>query len=205
MIRKIVLSLALVSLIPIFCGASSPDREVLHFACEWGPAFRALEFHRYNFVTDEGFRVDESGASIGFFVNGYVDFRMGVLLSDYVSMSVGTGIVGYGRKEHVIPIMVRGDYKINGYRKDGPVSFAEAGIGLSPDNTRPDVLLAKAGVGYRYTLGDYSGLELTLGVSAAASHPEIWSDSEMRYIPESDVRRNDAMSIALVLGIAIDF
>lgn len=203
---KYLISIVSAVMISLTCHAQKGMKtDRFHLSLEWGPSLKTLEFRHYNFLSDEGFRIDDTGVEMDLFINGFADFRVGVQVSEYISLSVGTGIVGYGRKQHVIPAMVRGDYKIRGYSNDGPISFVEAGLGFSPDNWRSDVILARSGIGYRYALGETAGLEMTLGLAAAASHPEIWSNSEMRYIPESDVMRNDAITFALVLGIAIDF
>jgi len=196
MMKRKLLAFAVAVLTVAECIAAEPGSARIHFTLDWGPAIRLLEVHHSNFLTEEGFRIDDSGASISPFINGFCNFRLGCYIGDFFSVSVGTGVRGFGPKQQVFPVCCRLDYKIKGYSEDGPISYAEAGLGFAPDNNPSDVILAGVGAGYRYTLGDTSGLELTLGASVASSHPQIWA---------SDVRRNDALSLAVNMGIAIDF
>lgn len=202
--RKALLS-ALAALLCSVAFASGPRPEGVRFAAEWGPALKILEIHHYNFLTDEGFRIDDSGALMTPFLNGFAIFRAGMYLGNCFSVSVGTGVVGYSRRQQVIPVLARVDYKIKGYNSDGPVSFAEAGIGFSDKNFRPAVPLARGGVGYRYTLGDSAGIEVSAGVWATSSHPEIWDSSENRFVPEPSVRKSEVLGLAAFAAIAIDF
>ena len=204
MVRKTLISL-LCALALLSGNAAAQQTRTLRFGLEWGFSERFLEGHHYNFLTEEGFRVDDSGVSNDFHANAFVLAKMGVSIADFVTVQLCSGYMGIGPGRRMIPVEGLVTVTPHGCESDGVLGFVGAGIGIHSIKDSYLPVLANVGIGYRYNLERRCCLDLKLGPQISVDHPELFDAVSNQFVPEPRVRANDAVNIALILSAGISF
>ena len=177
----------------------------LHFGIEWGLSEKFFDVHNYNFLTEEGLRVDDNGAGTDFHGNMFLLARAGACIADLFTISACAGYAGISRNRRIIPVTGLVTITPNGRDSDGFTAFLGSGIGIHDVKSDYVLFLGRAGAGYRYVLDNSVSLDLNLGMQVTLDHPEIWNPVEQKYVLEQRVLESNAFYLAMTLSLAVNF
>lgn len=202
--RLLLISVLLLSFAPRMAARRIPDRIVYGF--EWGASARLLEHHHYNFICNEGYRIDQRGASFDPCMNGFLLAHLGVDLGRSFNLSAVGGYAGMSEDHSCIPLGLRCMYAPRGIHSDG-ILFSmdgEVGVPLCSDIQGFDHI-ASLSAGYRLALSRFISLDFKGGIRSSYCHKVLTDPDTSETIKGRDVRRNDAFSHALYLSVALEF
>lgn len=181
----------------------------LRYGLEWGNASAFYQSSHLNYITYEGYRVDDNDSGFSYVGNGHVLAELGINLTDRFAVSVYGGYAGLMKGDRVFPLLLRATAYHHEMTEDGLFCFAEAGPGFhssTPHNTTlPAALMADAGCGYHVALSRSIGLDFQLSLRGAFDHTLIKDADTGEWIPDADVRRNETRAYALCLSIGLSF
>lgn len=181
----------------------------LRYGLEWGCAAAFYQSRDINYITHEGYRVDDDYKGLSFEGNGHVMAEMGINLTDRLAVSVYGGYAGLSEGNRVFPVLLRACLFPEGMTEDGLFCFAEAGPGFhssTPSTTTlPAAIIANAGGGYHIALSRSIGLDFELSLRGAFDHKLIKDADTGDWVPDADIRRNATRTYALCLSIGLSF
>jgi len=205
--KKSILSLVfLVSVLafPVLSKAASPVE--FRFGIEWLFSANFFNSHQFNYITEEGSRVNDVASSFEYTPNGGVYGCLGLDFLDRFNASLYSGYLGIYSRRNVIPLELRFSFFPGGFHKDG--LFVNAGGGIAFQEFIPILnlsYLAHIGGGWRLALSDIVNLDFLLSVQSSFDHPNILNPEGTSYIPEDKVRKNNAQYFAVNFGLALSF
>lgn len=172
---------------------------------EWGGAGGFFMARHFNYICSEGYRVNDEDMGMAGAMNAY--FLAGVQTSIGncfdVAFCLGTEGVWSGRNNLACEICT--DWCPRGVTSDGPIMNLAAGAGLSGITPLEMQTIVRLGGGYRFALGNRSGLDFLAGIRGIWDHPSVKDPDTGEYVPGQDVRRNNAVYAALTFSIALNF
>ena len=190
-------------------GGKSGILGTLTFGIEGSYISTAASYRHFNYISAYGYRIDRKFWNTMYHSNGEFLMHIGVDISDKFNLSVYTGRSGINRGTYVVPLTLRGScYFGKDPSKGRWLAFLDAGPGLS--GYGDDLSLSgmfKAGTGYRIPLGRYTRLDFLVSFRTVVTGKGIMgsSMSSSIYIPEENLRRSDALYLAMTFGIGITF
>ena len=205
MVRKVCILLLCALGTLLAREASAQQTRTLRFGLEWGFSERFLEGHHYNFLTEEGFRVDESGVSNDFHANAFILAKVGASIADMITVQLCSGFKGIGPGRRMIPVEGQVTVTPFGVESDGILGYLGAGIGIHDIKDTYVPVTANLGIGYRYRLERRCCLDLRMGPQICVDHPELFDAVSNQFVPEQRVRANDAVNIAITVSAGISF
>lgn len=186
-------------------GNSSRFIDRLRFHCEWGYLQTLYSHYHYNFLSEEGYRLNLAGRGFDINPNGMLAVGAGYLLTDRIELAVYGGYCGISEDNRMVPLLLRAGYSFALPGEDGFLCFLETGVGFGVPATLHSTSygLGNLGGGYRFALTPRWSIELLLTVHAALSSPSILNPERPGYVLEENVRKSLAGQYGVSLSIAI--
>lgn len=203
--RRLIIPCLLAALLSaLSCHAQAP-RPHWRLGAEWGYSVAFHNHYHYCYPDPEiGYRVDDEQYVNINYLNAYCMLKGGYDLSRCLNASLSLGSMGVYNERVLIPVLADFAWHMNTVTQDGPMFTAGSGIALGNLRRKP-VILARAGVGYRFALSRWADLDFFLRFRAVIDHPRVWDADSNRYIEESVVLRNNALYYAFSFGMALSF
>ena len=193
----------------LFCISARAQAPRVRYGLEWGISPTFMQSRDINYISAEGYRVDEDWSGHKFDVNGLVMAEFGVNLNDYFALSLYAGYAGLEKGNRVFPLLLRMSAFPKGMTSDGIIIFADGGAGFHsaiPDaSTPPTAIIADAGTGYHLALSRSIGLDFLLSLRGSFDHTLIKDADTGNWVPDADIRRNATRCYALCFSIGLNF
>lgn len=206
--KKAAISLVAV-LSALFCISAQAQAPRVRYGLEWGISPTFLQSRDINYISAEGYRVDEDWTGLEFDVNGLVMAEFGVNLNDCFALSLYAGYAGISKDNRLFPLLLRLSAFPKGMTDDGIFIFADGGAGFHsaiPDAaTLPAAVIADAGTGYHIALNRSIGLDFQVSLRGSFDHMLIKDADTGNWVPDADVRRNATRCYALCFSIGLNF
>ncbi len=184
---------------------ASAQNPALRFGVEWGTSGNILSARHFNYLTDDGMRIDDSGITTDMRANMFAIGKIGVRVADFMTVSLCSGYQGVSRGRRIVPITGRVTVTPYGCDNDGFMAFIDSGIGIHSAKDGFVLILAKAGGGYRYNLDKAASIDFQVGAHLAVDHPDVWDPDEQTYVPAQRLMVNDAAYIGLSFSVSLNF
>lgn len=196
---------ALALLITGRAEAAEPP-EWMQFSVDWGYSQQLYSIKHFNYITDDGYRVDEEEQGFTPYPNGRVGGSVSFLLSDRFTTGLAFGYLGCGSKERMYPILLRAAWYPNTYFLDGFFAHIDAGTFIPSSNySKHPSLIGEVGPGYHVVLGGRFSVDFKADFRVSYTRPPIHRADGTGYIEERNIRRNNAVYCALDFSIAVNF
>jgi len=181
-------------------------RPSFHFGLEWGAGCCIAEFHHFNYVSEDG-RVNDKSGSLCFRPNAYIHAYAGMGLDEHWLLALKTGYEGVYVDRTMLPVLLKLQYSVNTFDKDGGFTFIEAGPDIPVINKSSGKVCATGSVGggYRLALTQKTSIDFNAGFRISYDRPGIWDEYNYVWVPEKDIMRNNALYFGLTLGIGLNF
>lgn len=199
-------ALASIFLFFILTAPSAYAKVKFSSGVEWG--YKACTYHKYhyNYLSEEGVRINDKGTDNELFSNGEIYGFAGAYVSDYLNLSLYAGFSGIYSDRRVYPVSARASWYFNGRSCDGLKAFVDLGSAFTDTFNRQKLLLGKAAVGYRFALDKDWGMDLNLCVQYVSDHPDKVIDKYAgTVVTESSLRRCDTTNILFGASVSISF
>lgn len=199
----LILSIVLLAF-PASLSARSPK---VGFGMEWGINPQFFKFHKYNYVSHEGYRVNGDKSGVDYNINAFLEANVSFQTGEHTVLGLYSGYSGITENSRVIPLSLRFTLFPTGPGQDGFMYFADAGAGFhlhkaGTPNQGP-CLITKLGAGYRYLLGGRTSLDLLFNLQGCIDNPLLEDPDFEGYV--TDVRFNSAAYLALSFSMALNF
>ena len=176
----------------------------LHPGVEWGYTFTATTYQHFNYLDPSiGFRINEEGWTTPPKSNAFVLGSLTCDVTNKLSISLLSGYQGIARGCRTVPVLCRVNYYLHGMDTDGFYLFSDMGYNFCRPNSKGNQL--QIGSGYSFYIAPHTSVAIVLGSRVVFDRPDIWDPIEEAYIPQKDIKRNNAWYCALNLGIALKF
>ena len=176
----------------------------IHPGIEWGHTLTAATYQHYNYLDPSiGFRINEEGWLAPPASNAYILGSISYNISETLSFSLLSGYQGISKGRRAVPVLCRAYYYFTGMQSDGFYFTYDFGVNLLATGGHGNQL--QLGTGYSMVLTPRCSVGLFASVRAVYDQPDIWDPIEEEYIPEQNIRRNDAWYCALNIGVALKF
>jgi len=203
-----VLSLMLFSLL-LGCGSAWGRGEIVRHSVEWGIDAMFFSGHHYNYICEEGYRIDDKWDSFSFHPNASVQFGFGFNLTGRSELMLFTGYTGIGPSNRVIPLSLRYTFIPKGNYQGGLFYFADLGVGFHPvpssEPPRRICFLGKLGFGNRIALSRFCSMDFIAGIRTVHDFPRIKDPDSGKYLSKENTRKSILANCALTLSIAFNF
>ena len=195
--KKLILA-AILGLLGLSGEARAP---LVKYGVEWGYAPTVYYKQALNYISEDGYRVDDRTGGLTWSSNGFILAGVGLNVSEHFCLSAHSGYMGISGGNRVIPVLLRATGYVAGSEKDGITVFLDFGAGLHiPKEDQPDrkpCLTGDAGLGYHLVLERRAGLNLMFSVKGTYDRP---------LVPDAkEVRRSAAFYLAPVVSVGLDF
>lgn len=192
-------------LLSVRAGAVDPPKW-MQFSVDWGYSQQFYSITHFNYITDEGYRIDEGERGLAFYPNARMGASVSFLISDRFTTGVAVSYLGCGEKERMYPIMLKAAWYPGTYFEDGFFLHADAGTFIPSSNySRHASLLGELGPGYHVVLGGRFSVDFKADLRVSYTRPPIPRSDGTGYIEERNIRRNNAVYCALDFSIAVNF
>lgn len=183
------------------------DREAprLCYGIEWGYSATIHEAHHYNYLCEEGYRLDDVGASFLYSSSATALITFGVNTFNHLTFSIASGFSAIYESRNVIPVMGRIAYYPAGLATDGIFVRIGAGAGFETSEVGREAVLETIGAGYRISLARAVNLDFSFNLNGAQAPSHIIDPDTGYNVPERNIRRNSAGYYALNLSVALTF
>lgn len=209
--KRIFLHIVILALLPVCASAGERDRTFprVTFGIEGSAAVTLGMFYHYNYIAEEGYRVNRKGMNRRAALNGQLAASVGCNFSRNINLSLNLGMSGIYRSKVMFPASLRATVLFG----DSPLenrwfTFAEGGAGISfeGEDERPSPF-GKLGAGYRISLSRSVKLDFLFACQLVYTHPDVSEDGGGVIIPVTGdrLRRNEAFVSALTFGIGLSF
>lgn len=198
--------LAILSLIILCTGLQARVPRVCA-GIEWGADIQILSAHKYNYVSHEGYRVNEKWSGGDYNLNAYLLANISVNLGENFRLGVYGGIGGLTSGQTMVPLTLRASLFPKGMGEDGFLWFAEGGTGFHINKDyaphQGPCGIVQLGGGYRYMLGNQSSIDFLVKTRTIFDKPLIKDPDGNGYV--KDVRYSAGEYMAICFAIAINF
>lgn len=192
-------------LLTVRAGAAAPP-EWIRFSVDWGYSQQIYKMEHFNYITDEGYRVDDGCQVFDLYPNARVSARASMLLNDYATVGLAFSYMGCGAKERMYPLMLTAAWYPKSYFEDGIFLHADAGTFIpSSGYSRKASIIGEIGPGYRVVLGGRFSVDFKMDLRITYTRPPIPLSDSTGYVEERNIRRNNAVYCALDFSIAVNF
>lgn len=197
--KRLALILLLTILwIPSHARSRAP---LIRYSVEWGGIQTLYEAGHINYVADEGYRVDDKYNGFSSHFNGYFQASAGIYFASKWCASVGIGFAGLPQGDRMVPVTLKLAFYPKTSRQDGIFFFADGGCGMK----RNPCFLSSIGAGWRVAFNCRQSVDFSLGVNYVLDHPDITDPDTGGTIKASNIRKDNAISCSLGIGIALNF
>ena len=170
--RIIALAIACMAVFAISAAASGPSREFV-YGVEWGSGLTFHTYHIYNYVREDGTRMQGNDFQFVTNLNASLLFKAGYDFGSRWNLSLVTGYDGINDRFRVIPLGFRGTcFFREGQRDSRPFLFAEPGAGLFSSSDKYAFYL-RVGYGKRFNLSPGTDLDFSVCYRLTHSCPKL--------------------------------
>ena len=205
--KKILLILLTLSLFNNYVKAQETGGETypkFTVGMEWGYIASLHTVYHYNYLAQEGFRIDDKDSCFGYSSNADIYVNFGWDLDPVWNLSLYIGYTGVGDMHTALPVSIRGTrYFSSDVLSDRWFAFADVGSGICLKTPLQEIAVCKIGCGYQLALSRDTKLDFLISLRSIYTHPNIYLDDNM--IPMSRTYRNNAIVSGLSAGIALMF
>ena len=183
-----------------FCLVSTTPAKAwggLRCNLDWGYMAAVYESYRYNYIADEGFRVEQHGRNFLLNSNGLVKMFIGTQVGSHTELGVFSGYEGIRQDRRIIPLGIRTNWLFRGVDADGPMCFLEGGAAFHNDCKMSGI--CGAGLGWHLQLDHGCELVFKMGVNLSGDHPAI------KNVSTEDLMRSDYTYGGISLSVGISF
>lgn len=179
----------------------------LQVGCEWGYSQLLYQYHDYNIVSVEGYRIKESSRGFNLHSNGFVLLNVGYDIGQKMNVGLYAGYAGIAEDSRFFPAFVRFNFHPSGTASDGFFSFIDGGAAVGvPSGLQEDIAaICGIGEGYRIKLNWRYNLDFHVALRYSSAHPSIPNPDGPGYVSRQNIRSNSAGYLALNFAIAINF
>ncbi|MDO4212822.1 MAG: hypothetical protein Q4D10_01630 [Bacteroidales bacterium] len=207
--KKAVLKLCLALILALSCASKSygAPPSWIRFSFEWGYSQMFFRSYHFNYISDDGYRVDGKSSGFELWSNGFASGKLSLALSERLSIGLVSGYRGSWEENRMVPLMVELNYYSRGYWSDCFFGEISAGVGFQEKKSRggeEPAVLSRLGGGYHYVLGGPFSLDFKVALSSVFESPRIPSPTE-GYIEMHNVRQSRATHCALEFSLSINF
>lgn len=189
--------------------SNAQNHPLIRFGLEWGYTPTIAGLYHYNYISDDGYRINDSGSGLYYATNADILAHFGVNVSRKLSISAITGNMGITKGTRVIPIIMRLSYYFNGVSNDGMFTYVDGGAGIHPAKPetppRNAAWLANLGGGYRIALSREISLDFLSSVRWTYDHALIQNPDTGGWVQPQNIRRDNTGYLALTLSIGLTF
>jgi len=205
-IGKLILTSAL---LVACCFSSAAKAPVVKYGVEWGLSANIFYSQQLNYISAQGYRVDESGSGMKFSPNGQVMGSVGINAGDHLCLDLLSGYMGVSQNNRMIPLLLRAGYHFRGIESDGIFAFIDAGVGFhtrrSWEPERKPAIMADGGAGYRFVLTRRSSIDLFADVKGTFDSLMVSDPDSGEFLPEENIRKNTVFFLSVCLGVRLNF
>ena len=188
-------------------GAGFLDR--LTFVIEGSYISTVSAYRHYNFISSYGYRIDRKFMDTRYRSNGEFLVHLGMNASRHLNLSLYTGCSGIYRMKWMYPVTLRATCYFGKEPMHGKwLAYIDMGPGFSGNMDKIQISGTwKLGGGYRVPLSRYTKLDFLVSARAVMTDSGAFDSgsSSVIYVPEKNLRRNDAVYLALTFGIGLTF
>lgn len=181
----------------------------LKFGVEWGYDAGFMEFHHFNYLSSEGYRINDKWTGARYATNGSILLNAGIRLKEKSTLALYGGYSGICEGNRVFPLSLRYTFNRNQYSRNGMFYYADAGIGLHVPKTDTRVqspcIIGRLGSGYRIALSSFCSLDFMLSLKISYEKPLIIDPDTITYVPDTDIRTSKAFYGAICISTAFNF
>ncbi len=208
--RRLVPAIMLLTCCLSLCGKGRAERAYprFTFGVEGDYAMTLLGAYHYNYIAEEGDRINLRGVTSSFISNGQILLNAGVNVSPKVNISVECGWCGVYREVRIIPFLLRGTwFSGRDPMRNRWLAYVSVGGGVNDDAEKLDRLsaIAKAGGGYRVSLNRFAKLDFLFSLHGTFAHPRTYRNAQGSVVSGNALRRSDAYVGAVTFGIGLTF
>jgi len=156
-------------------------------------------YSHFNYVTEEGFRVNTEDTKFRYNTNAQILAGVGLNLSKHFNLSLYSGYQGITMKQALIPLLLRPRIIFGQPGDNGRwMVFADCGPGFKASSKVNRVaLISHLGSGYRFAVTEKTSLDILYSIHSTFWHPWPFDETIV------DVRRNNEVLLGVNLGIAV--
>ena len=202
--RYALIFLLVLMAFPIGLHARSPK---VGFGFEWGISPQFFKFHKFNYISEEGYRVNGDNSGVDYNFNASLEANINFILGKHTVLGLYSGYCGITKDSRVVPLSLRFTLFPKGPDQDCFLYFADAGAGFhlhgSDSPAQGPCFIAKLGAGYRYILGGRTSLDLIVNMQGCIDNPLLKDLDSGGYV--KDIRFNSAAYFALSFSAALNF
>lgn len=179
----------------------------VNYGIEWGYIGTMYMEYHYNYLDEEGSRIDISDGRFTYKSNGHFYGYVGLDFLDHYSFSIYTGLDGVFQNRTQIPLMLRSSYFFRSYDEDGSKVFFSVGTANTLNSFKNPNFVADIGYGYRIMLSNLLGIDFSASLRMAEDHPgRILMPSGSTISNNAiQLRRSDTKYYGIRLSIALNF
>lgn len=206
--KLLMLMILLLPVAALHAGNSDRPFPRMTFGVEGNFMLNFGAWRHFNYIADEGYRVNIKDYNHSISTNGQLNANLGCNISRRVNIALYVGIAGIYRNKTAVPASIR----VTVFYGQNPLkgrwfSFTDAGVGIGSFSEKDLSPFGKLGAGYRVSLSRSVKLDFMLAWQLLFSHPEITEDigGVSTPVTGSRLRRNDIAANALSFGIGLNF
>ena len=191
-------------------GSRKGFLDVFTFGIEWSYISTPVAYRHFNYVSVYGYRVDRKNWRAHYHANGEILLHAGCNVLPRLNLSLYGGYSGIYRLERLYPLSLRATCHF-GSAPDGGrwFAYADAGAGFSGAGQGKTISgICKAGCGYRIPLSRHTSLDFSAavrGVKTRIGVADLTGNGTTIYIPEDNLRCNEALYLGIMVGIGLSF
>lgn len=167
----------------------------LRFNMDWGYRAAVYQSYSYNYIAEEGFRVDQHGQEAIMNSNGLLNMFIGSQLGDHAELGIFSGYEGIRQDRRVIPLGLRANWLFRGADADGPMCYIEGGAAFHSDCKATGT--GTVGAGWHLQLDHGAGLEFKIGINLCGDHPPIKGVSKENFMKSDYTYGGVSMTVGI--------
>lgn len=177
----------------------------ISYGLEWGYTATFFKHADYNFICNEGYRINDNINIWRYFSNGAIMANVGMDITPRLNVSAYSGLLGVYARRWVIPAELRFRFCPSGLDVTGPVFHAGVAA-VYPTSTLTDTgARGVLGGGYRFAIYKSLSVDFLLSVNLTVDHDRITDPDTKEYVLRKDITSNVSEYCALNLSVALNF
>ena len=189
----------LLVILPMCLVLSMPARawNNLRYSLDWGYMASMYQIYSYNYMAEEGFRVEQHGHDLFLNSNGVVKVFLGTQIGGHAELGVFSGYEGIRQDRRIVPLGLRTSWMFNGTDADGPICYAEGGAAFHKDCKT--TAMGAVGAGWHVQLDHGCGMDFKFGLNVFQDHPAIMG------VPKENLNKSDYTYGGISFTVGISF
>ena len=194
----------------ILAGLGQGLRAQVRFAwgLEWGYTGLVMDWHRFNYYSTDGVRVDDTMTQPQYKSTGQFLLNAGVGLGNHWELGLYSGFTAVYEARKVVPYSLRITYFRKAYNMEGWKFFLDGGSAWSRSGTfnKWPILIVKTGAGYRIPIYKDFCLDFFTALQFTSDHPvHILDKYNVQPVPPGALRYSSRQGLGVTLGLALAF